>query len=648
MLPKHLLFTVFLFCILGGGQAQNHPFTIIDSLQQALQHTRDPTQTTILLSQLSLFVSESNPDSGLALANKGISIARSRHNDTTLASCLSSRGWAWFRLGKNDSAINNITQSVAIFRKYNSITKECKSLLNLAAVYDEEDNNQKELDCLMTVLPLVDSFSNPFIKLNAFINIGNVYYKTGDIRKAMDYLQKGIHLSVTLHHDEYLTDAMVTLGILYNSLHQYDNALSQFRNALAANTRINNTNGQAISSENIGDVYYNRATENNTLFFADSALHYYQQAAAIFKTFGNQNDIAYEELNIGKALSLLNEKDKAIRKLTAALSVFKTGNAYNHAYEATSGLSAIYAQQQQFEKAFEYLRQSETYKNIIDSLNEKKSINNLLIKYETDKKEQDIQLLNAQQVITGKKLQQNRLVLFFSFGIIALILVAGIAILKQYRTRQQLKDMQMRNRIAGDLHDDIGSSLSSIYLLSNMVQQKNSGPSYQNALQKISHNAKEVMDKMNDIVWAMKPGNDDGSSLQEKLEKLLQIPVDAGLEVQSDIDDRLSGIKLTMDTRRNILLICKEAINNALKHAQATHISLSLSVTTEGIVINIADNGIGFDIRSASFNNGMDTMAQRARDCGGSLNIQSTPGQGCIVRVQIPLPKIRYALLRFN
>lgn len=645
---KLLLTASLLLIATEKGHTQGSPTNIIDSLRQVLQHASSASEKAFTLAQISIYVSESNPDSGLALANNGIALTQGIHNDTAFAFYLNAQGWAYFRRGQNDSAINYLTRAVNILKKLNCKKEECSTLLNLTAVFDAEDNSEKELSYLMEVLPLVDSLHDLRIKAVAEVNIGNVYNKLGNSKKAMDYLQKGIASSRLLHNDFYLSDPLITLGLLYISLKQYDSALLHFREALSINKRIKNVNGQAIACENIGDVFLNKAAETNIHPYADSALYYFELAAAAFKDFGNKSDIAYENLNIGKAFALLNEKNKAIEKLTDALSVFKSGSSYNYAYEAASVLSNIYSKQKDFEKAFDYLRQSDNYKKIIDSLNEKKTIDNLLIKYETDKKEHDIQLLNAQKDIADKKLQRDKIILIFSFGFIALLIFTGIIFLQQWRIRQQLRSVQIRNRIAGDLHDDIGSSLSSIFLLSNMAQQKDSGPVYQSTLQKISNNAKELMDKMNDIVWTMKPGNDDGTNLKEKLEKLLQVPESSGIHVQADIDEKLSNIKFTMEARKNIFLISKEAINNILKHAQASCISMSLSVVKDAVTITITDNGKGFDVGSAVFNNGMDTMSQRARDCGGNFSIESAPGQGSTVQVLIPLPKNRYAFLHIN
>ena len=265
-----------------------------------------------------------------------------------------------------------------------------------------------------------------------------------------------------------------------------------------------------------------------------------------------------------------------------------------------------------------------------------------MIRYETDKKDKSIQLLNTQKELADKELSRNKLVLFFSLGLTVLLIVIGVILRKQNLIRQQLKEVQMRHQIASDLHDDVGSSLSSILLLSKMAQQS-SVTTDKSILDKIGTNTKEVIDKMSDIVWTMKPGNDEGISLKEKLEKLaILIREISGIEVIMNISDKLDELKLNMHTRKNIFLICKEATNNLLKHSKASKIEFYVDIIDYDMIIVIKDNGKGFDKAVVRKNNGMDTMQQRAKDCNGTCSINSIPEQGTVVSVKIPIPRSRY------
>jgi signal transduction histidine kinase len=209
--------------------------------------------------------------------------------------------------------------------------------------------------------------------------------------------------------------------------------------------------------------------------------------------------------------------------------------------------------------------------------------------------------------------------------------------------KQQLKEIKVRNQLAGDLHDEVGSSLSSIFLLSKMASGKMPRESAnKNMIETIAGNTKEVIDKMSDIIWMMNPKYDEGGNLREKFDQyVLRIREVAPFQIQLGIADEIDNIKFPMEIRKNIFLIFKEAINNALKYSEATDMNISIDMADKNVQLVIEDNGRGFDKTTVTAGNGLETMALRAKDCRGSINIQTAPHKGTQIKVIIPLPHIR-------
>jgi signal transduction histidine kinase len=163
-----------------------------------------------------------------------------------------------------------------------------------------------------------------------------------------------------------------------------------------------------------------------------------------------------------------------------------------------------------------------------------------------------------------------------------------------------------------------------------------------NMLEKISVNTKEVIDKMSDIVWMMNPKYDEGENLREKLEQyVLRIQDIARFKIHLKIGDDIDGIKFSMETRKSIFLIFKEALNNTLKYAEATELNVSLDRVDRNITLIISDNGKGFDQPTINPGNGLETMALRAKNCKGSFEIESSPIKGTCIKVVLPLPHFR-------
>jgi two-component system, NarL family, sensor histidine kinase UhpB len=371
---------------------------------------------------------------------------------------------------------------------------------------------------------------------------------------------------------------------------------------------------------------------------------------------GAASNLAYEEMNIGKALIQLKRYDSAAEYLTKALAVFKQEGALSNISRVTAVLSSLYKARGDYKRSEDYLEQSVLYEDSVYFVNQKEEMAKMLAKYETEKKDKTIQLLNTQNALVDKEISKNRVIEIASFCLVALVIALAIVLWKQVRIRQQLKEVKMRNQIAGDLHDDIGSSLSSILLLSNMAVRNNTqnedrtrtdkkgvaDKKEEGALDKIGQTAREVIEKMNDIVWTMNPENDGGISIKERLEKLaVQVRDISSMQVQVNISDKLEPLKIPMELRKNIFLICKEALNNIVKHADASIASLSVNVDHKHIFLEIKDNGKGFDTENHHRGNGLGLMAQRALACGGECRINSIPEQGACITVVLPAPHSR-------
>lgn len=227
-----------------------------------------------------------------------------------------------------------------------------------------------------------------------------------------------------------------------------------------------------------------------------------------------------------------------------------------------------------------------------------------------------------------QRLQKQRLALIGAAVIVLLTLTGLWLLITRNKLRQRMKELELRNQIAADLHDEVGSSLSSIHMLSQMATQKVNEVSQQDLLARMSTNAKETMDKMGDIVWMIKPGESEAASLKQRIERFAyETGTAKNIEVQTDLND-LDKVKLTMEQRKNIYLICKEAVNNAAKYSGTATITIQAALQNKELHLIIKDEGQGFDIVTAKKGNGLDNMTNRAKDMGAKMRIQSALNKG--------------------
>jgi signal transduction histidine kinase len=225
------------------------------------------------------------------------------------------------------------------------------------------------------------------------------------------------------------------------------------------------------------------------------------------------------------------------------------------------------------------------------------------------------------------------------FYILCFISLFLISYLFYYiRLRQVMKIQDVRNKISRDLHDEIGSALSSISIYSEVVKRltEDKVPEASNVISNISESSRTAMDNMSDIVWAINPENDKFMHVFERI-NIFSSQLFEAKNIQSHIDiaPSVNEIKLTAIQRKNIYLIFKEAINNIAKYSRASNCYIVAEIKDKNIQIVIKDDGVGFENTAKSLGgNGMLNMKLRADEINGMLAINSIKNKGTTIELQ--------------
>ena len=222
------------------------------------------------------------------------------------------------------------------------------------------------------------------------------------------------------------------------------------------------------------------------------------------------------------------------------------------------------------------------------------------------------------------------------FRTLAALLVAALAYAwYRYRVSRLLEVAAMRTRIATDLHDDIGANLTRIAVLSEVVRRQR--PTDGDAqLASIAAVARESVTAMSDIVWAISPDRDGLLDLTRKMREHAEEVFAAGETlVTFTAPDITRNVRLSVDARRDIYLIFKEAINNAARHASGSRIDVELQLSGTQLILTVADDGAGFDPAVDADGNGLESMSRRARRLGARFDVRSRPGAGTVVRLEV-------------
>jgi ligand-binding sensor domain-containing protein/two-component sensor histidine kinase len=228
-------------------------------------------------------------------------------------------------------------------------------------------------------------------------------------------------------------------------------------------------------------------------------------------------------------------------------------------------------------------------------------------------------------------------------GLVLLLVATGVtaSTVVQRRAKRRLADLEReralereRTRIARDLHDDLGSRLSYIAMMANKPAMAS----------KVSHSAREAVQTLDELVWTVNARNDTVDGFAAYAGRLAEeVAAAAGLRLRLHAQPNLSAYELAADLRRHVYLAFKEALNNAVKHAQASALQVEIAVVDRTLRVVLADDGRGLEGPGDPTGNGLTNMRERMAAAGGTVRFESTPGEGCRVTFELPLAAVAHS-----
>jgi len=217
------------------------------------------------------------------------------------------------------------------------------------------------------------------------------------------------------------------------------------------------------------------------------------------------------------------------------------------------------------------------------------------------------------------------------FVLIVILASAVLYLIYRIRLNRLLAIERIRTHISRDLHDDVGSALSSINIWSEVAehQLKSDPDKSEEYLKRIHNSSQNMLDTMSDIIWAINPINDTVEKLLARMKHYAAEMLEPkNIHFDFTVSDQVKKVPIPMQYRRELYLIFKEAINNAAKYSEANKISVSITANRHRLAMDIRDNGKGFDLEDKSRGNGLRNMRARAKNMNAEINFASSPEKG--------------------
>lgn len=449
--------------------------------------------------------------------------------------------------------------------------------------------------------------------------LAQCYFYLGDYKTSLQY-DRNILAVVDRSFPDSAGFVYTDFSRLFESMGQSDSALWYARMSYQKIKKWNYLHWYTVIYPVLGNAY-------TGVKDYDSALLYFHAGIDVCMENDNATDLIDIYNGMAKAFSATGKMDSAAFYAKKAFTQ-KTAILYpNGRLKAASLLTEVYQSKNEPESTLKYLRIATAIKDSLFNRENTIAIQNLVFKEREKQKELDAAKL---------KLQTRYRLYFLGTGFITLLVIAIIL----FRNRRIRQIQNMRNSIADDLHDDIGSVLSSISIMNELAKAK--APEALPFLNSIGESTASIQENMSDIVWAVNPKNDAFINLLQRMNQFASEILDGrNIEFELVSDAALDSNRLSMSMRKNLYLFFKEAINNAAKYAEARKVTVRINKKDNRMEMIIEDDGKGFETSQVFNTNGMNTLKKRATELNGDFDLRSKPGQGTRVRCSFKMGRVK-------
>ena len=539
------------------------------------------------------------------------------------------------------------------------------------------DSGQVWLNRISARLPLrKPSFFNFYLSVDQ----SETYYYNGLMMMHLQESQRMLRIATALQDSILLATANNFLGLAYMNVDSTRQSIPYFIEGIRY-ARQPPIPPQYLSASKPHHLYGNLAEAYYKLGLYDSAM----LAAKTAKKFASQipwpRGIAVADNMIGLIHAAIGQTDTAIVYQQEAISIGLSGNQEDVSLTAYGALATCYLQKgmpdaarQSLQQGFDLLKAKpfinhffeqqfltdaiSLYKKLGDedaliAAMDKKMINDNRLFKHSDAQIYTLVKGSVANETRAAKLEteeaQHKQALSNTRFVIALLALGSMIVLlvlnRRYNKRQ-LKEMDIRNKISRDLHDDIGATLSSIQIYGQLADQvlDNKPAKSRELIGKMTTQTKDLMLRMGDVIWSMKPVTEDQNSIETRIrnfgnELLGPKEITCAYEINPHVD------KILADpiARKNILLIIKEAMNNIAKYSNATEALVTIRENDKTLLLTVKDNGKGFEPGTQQQGNGVQNMKQRCIALQGTCEISSSPGQGAQIDCRFPIPIISHS-----
>jgi len=584
-------------------------------------------------------------DMAQALLDSAIMTNLALDNKNSLAICYQKQAAIQAHLGHLDAAISLFEKSRAMFESLGDDISAAMQENNIGQQYMDKGDYPKAMECFLVLSKRPGLPQN--IQFSVLMGIANVKGYQHFNQESLEYCEKALALAQTdVDRALVLSSRAQTESILG----QLDKAEATARASLVSARKAAVPHLQATCLVQLSNAHF-------YLKRLPEALAEVREAIAICKKIKHrmlpsalalQGDIYTAMGGESKVLGLENAQKALVLAQKQGLpeDIIRAYHALSNACTAL----------ERTKEAVQALRKAEALKDSLYSSAKTRDIARMEKDADFEREREKARLAQAEKdaasavELERQQFTRNSLL----GGLLVLLAFGGVGFYvfrQRQRARAEQREAETRLRIARDLHDEVGSTLSSISILSASALRGVEKDLDNARFGNIGEKARTALDSISDIVWSVNPEND---SMEKTLARMgayaSEMLENAGTELRFEVGQGVEALTLPMEKRKDFYLIFKEAIHNCAKYARAKRVEVALKKEDNTLVLTVKDDGIGFDVQPEASNstlktphsklslggNGLRNMRSRALGLGGTLEVTSTPGAGTEILLVLP------------
>ncbi|HRO75640.1 MAG TPA: sensor histidine kinase [Crocinitomicaceae bacterium] len=515
------------------------------------------------------------------------------------------------------------------------------SILSLTSYYSGKYDDNKLY--ALQAIELFDELDEYGLLAKEYGELG-YRMKSVDLKNAEKFMMKGVLIAEKHQNKQALSSLYNNYGVIKLQLNQEDSALVYYEKGVDANIQTNNQLGLPYSYNNLGDLYLKKNNFPKAEMYFQKAMDVRQK---LNDTYGISDSYAY----FGDLYSKQNKHEQAITYFLKSLEIAENKRITNLMQYNYSMLVTCYKARGDYKNALFYADKRQVFGDSLLNIQTNDKIVEYQTRFETAEKEKII----LEQEISAKAKQNTIILLTLSLVALFVISILIYRALKlrnkhlkqEFELKEAISVIETQNKlqeqrlaISRDLHDNIGAQLTFVISSVDTLKYafKITDEKINAKLGLISNFTKDTITELRDTIWAMNHDTITFEDIQIRISSFVEKAKIAQENVafQFEIDKGLSDFKLTSVVGMNIYRIIQEGINNALKYAEPTQISITIQMVDNELTIIVKDNGKGFDTSETESGNGLRNMKKRADEINAVYHFSSRIGEGTKISLSVP------------